>query len=125
MKKMILFFSAMLFLVLSVSAEKKEDEKKPVYMEYHQTGHGDFNTGNNRTLFEFPSIDVVYNYVLNAIQVSSDAANDAEVFVYDNSGTMVGYVSSSNATIQLPSLSGIYTIYIAGTDWYALGYLNK
>lgn len=42
MKKMILFFSAMLFLVLSVSAEKKEDEKKPVYMEYHQTGHGDF-----------------------------------------------------------------------------------
>ncbi len=125
MKKVILLLSAMLCLVLSVSAEKQKEEKQPVSLEYHKTGHGGFNTGVNRTLIEFPSIEVVYSYALNAIQITSDAVDDGEVYVYDNSGAMVGYANTLNANIQLPSASGTYTIYIIGTDWYALGYLNK
>ena len=125
MKKVILFFSAMFLLALSVSAEKPKEEQKPVSLEYHKTGHGGFDTTTDRSLVGFPPMEVVYDYALNAIQITSAATVDAEVYVYDSSGAMVGYANTLNTTIQLPSSPGTYTIYIIGTDWYALGHLNK
>lgn len=77
----------------------------------------------NRSLVHIPTLEVVYDSETKTIKITSPESQDANVYIYDSNGAVVGYANGLNTTIQLPS-TGSYTIYMEGEGWYGIGYIN-
>lgn len=92
-------------------------------MDFYLRGDEESETMINRSLVQIPTLEVVYNSETKTIRITSPESQDANVYIYNSNGTIVGYANSLNTTIQLPSV-GSYTIYIEGVGWYGIGYIN-
>ena len=119
MRKVILLFSAIISFALSAIAE----ETTGIFMEYHKTGNEESHAKVNRSLVQIPTLEVVYDSEMKTIRITSPESQAANIYIYDSNGAVVGYANSLNTTIQLPS-AGSYTIYIEGSGWYGVGYIN-
>lgn len=119
MRKIILLISAIISFTLSTWAEKTTD----VYMECHKNSNKELDPKLNRSLVQIPNIDVVYDSDTKTIRIASPESQAANVYIYNSNGIVVSYTNSLNTTIQLPS-AGPYTIYIEGSGWYGIGYIN-
>ena len=119
MRKVILLFSAIISFALSTWAE----DTTGVFVDFYKTGHEESNTEVNRSLVQIPTLEVVYDSDTKIIRITSPESQAANVYIYDSNGAVVGYANSLNTTIQLPSASS-YTIYMEGSGWYGIGYIN-
>lgn len=119
MRKAILLFSAIIAFALSTWAENTTG----VFMEYHQKGNEESNPKMNRSMVQIPTLEVVYDSDTQTLRITSPESQAANVYVYDSNGAVVGYANSLNTTVQLPSV-GSYTIYMEGSGWYGIGYIN-
>ncbi len=119
MRKVILLFCAIISFALSAWAE----ETTEVFIDFYKTGHEESSTKVNRSLVHIPTLEVVYDSETKTIKITSPESQDANVYIYDSNGAVVGYANSLNTTIQLPS-AGSYTIYMEGSGWYGIGYIN-
>ncbi len=119
MRKAILLFSTIVSFALSALAENTSE----VLIDKYQTGHKENSTQVHRSLIPIPTFDVVYDSDTKTIRITSPESQDANVYIYDSNGAVVGYANGLNTTIQLPS-AGSYTIYIEGEGWYGIGYIN-
>ena len=119
MRKVILLFSAVFFALSAVA----EDNTTGVFMDIYLSGEGGFNTEVNRSLVQVPSMEVVYDADAKTIRITSSEPVEADVYIYDTNGAVVGHADTLNTTIQLPS-SDSYTIYIVGDGWYGIGHTN-
>ena len=86
-------------------------------------GDEESETMINRSLVQTPTLDVIYDSDTQTIRITSPESQTANVYIYDSNGAVVGYANSLNTTIQLPS-AGSYTIYMEGSGWYGIGYIN-
>ena len=92
-------------------------------MDFYLRGDEESETMINRSLVQIPTLEVVQNSETKTIRITSPESQDANVYIYNSNGTIVGYANSLNTTIQLPSV-GSYTIYLEGEGWYGVGYIN-
>lgn len=120
MRKFFLIFSAIVFLALPAFSESTTE----VFMEFYLNGNEEDGTTVNRSRMRIPTIDVVYDSETETIKITSSELFEANVYVYDCSGTIVSYANTLNTTVSLPS-SDSYTIYIESKKWYGIGYINK
>ena len=107
MRKVILLFSAVFFALSAVA-----EDTTGVFMDIYLSGEGGFNTEVNRSLVQVPSMEVVYDAEAKTIRIASSEPAEADVYIYDANGAVVGHADTLNTIIQLPS-SDSYTIYIA------------
>lgn len=116
MKKIILFF-----LMAVAMATSAYSEKRAVPMRTHQNGeNSEYLTGVDRHPITLP-IAVYYDSDTNILEVWCDDDNiQAEVFVYDESGTVEAYSSYMNVSLTLIS-SNSHSILLIGDDWEAEG----
>lgn len=119
MRKVILLFSAIISFALSAIAE----ETTGVFMDFYLRGDEESETMINRSLVQIPTLEVVYDSETKTIRITSPESQTANVYIYNSNGTVVGYANSLNTTIQLLS-AGSYTIYMEGSGWYGIGYIN-
>lgn len=117
MKKFIfVFFMAVLMTPSSFS------EKTPLPMTLHQSGSYSDRTKEERTPINLP-IAVYYDSDTNIIEVWCDDDNiQAEVYIYDESGTVEAYSPYMNIALQLTSSTSHY-ILVKGDGWVAEGNL--
>lgn len=118
MRKVILLFSAVLFALSAVAEDTTE-----VFMDIYIRGDGGSITKVNRSLVQVPSMEVVYDTEAKTIRITSLEPIEADVYIYDANGAVVGHADTLNTVIQLP-LSDSYTIYIVGDGWYGIGHTN-
>lgn len=119
MRKFFLLLSVIVSFALSAIAK----ETTGVFMEYHQRGNEESHAKVNRSLVQIPALEVVYDSDTQTIRITSPESQTVNVYIYDSNGAVVGYANSLNTTIQLPS-AGSYTIYMEGSGWYGIGYIN-
>lgn len=120
MRKVILLFSAVFFALSAVA----EDNTTGVFMDIYLSGDGGSITKVNRSLVQVPSMEVVYDAEAKTIRITSPEPVEADVYIYDANGAVVGHADTLNTIIQLPS-SDSYTIYIVGDGWYGIGHTKQ
>ncbi len=118
MRKVILLFSAVFFALSAVAEETTE-----IFMEIYISGNGGSITKVNRSLVQVPFMEVVYDAEAKTIRIASSEPAEADVYIYDANGAVIGHADTLNTTIQLPS-SDSYTVYIVGDGWYGIGHTN-
>ena len=90
-----------------------------VFIKFHRRCSPSTNTSVNRGPISLP-IEVVYDSGTHKIEVTGDESLEAEVFLYDSTGSLENYSSSLNAVFTVLT-SGTYIIEIQGNGWYAEG----
>ncbi len=114
MKKVIIF--AVLLLGMAHTAFAGQHD---VFIKFHRRCSPSTNTSVNRGPISLP-IEVVYDSGTHKIEVTGDESLEAEVFLYDSTGSLENYSSSLNAVFTVLT-SGTYIIEIQGDEWYAEG----
>lgn len=117
MKSRIVIVCAMLALALSALAEER-----PVFMEFFLKTNPGPQTQVNRVPPK-NSIGVFYDSDSHILSINGDEALNAEVYLYNQNGSLVDYSSSINVFFKIPS-SGIYRLSINGDGWHAEGYVE-
>ncbi len=95
-------------------------EQKAIPMQTHQTGSADLSIMEARTPINLP-ISVYYDSDTNILEVwCADDNIQAEVYVYDDSGTVEAYSPYMNVALQLTPYHS-HSILIKGDGWEAEG----
>lgn len=114
MKKVIILAELLLVMAHAAFAEQRG-----VLMEIHNKSIPEKNMSVNRAPMRLP-IEVIYDSDTHNIKVIGSNDIEAEVFLYDVTGSLKNYSSTlnTNFTILTP---GTYTIQIQADEWYAEG----
>lgn len=116
MKKIIVLFLMTVAIMTSTFSERRA-----IPIRTHQSGSSKSLTEKDRNPINLP-IAVYYDSDTIILEVWCDNDNiQAEVYVYDESGTVEAYSPYMNVTIQLTSYNS-HSILIKGDGWEAEGY---
>ena len=115
MKKVII----LVVLLLTTMAHNAFAEQRGVFMEFHRKINPGKNMQVNRAPMRMP-IEVVYDSDTHNIKVIGSNDIEAEVFLYDITGSLENYSSTLNTDFY-NLRCGTYTIQIEGKGWYAEG----
>lgn len=119
MKKLLLAIGVIFSLTVTLTAAKQD-----VPMTIGTKGHPTKNTTVKRTP-KYISLAIAYDDISHVIEVRSDEELNAEIFIKSENGDIIGYSSSINTSLNIPScFKGNLTIYIEGDDWTAIGEIN-
>lgn len=117
-------FLSLIFVIsiasLSVAQNPKTDSSsKDIILEYVQYNE---TSGRHRAPLRL-NIQAYYNAESNTIDIAYDGEAEGEVYIYLNEN-IIGYDSEINTSIQLPTTSGLYKIYIIEKNWIARGQIQ-
>lgn len=97
-------------------------ETRNVLLEFHRGTHPN-NTKVDRAPMRLP-IEVVYDSDTSTIEVISSLNQNAEVYIYNANGCIVGYSRALNTSITLVNDEPT-TIHIIGDGWNAFGAIEN
>ena len=116
MKKLFLLLGVLLSIPIQLSAAKED-----VPLTIAKKGQGNKLTTVKRSPMHV-SVEVIYDTASHTIEVSSEEAVDAQVYVRTEEGDVLGYSNCLNATLNIPSdYLGLLTVSIEGNEWIAEG----
>lgn len=114
MKKVIILVGLLIAIAHTTFAEQRG-----ISMKFHRKIRPENNKDVNRAPMCLP-IEVVYDSDTHKIEVIGNESLEAEVFLYNESGTIEDYSSILNTDFTVWT-SGTYIILIQGDGWYAKG----
>lgn len=117
---LILVMMTFAFHAIAGEATTTTSPSQGIMLEISQ--YNNDNTGRIRAPMRI-NIEAWYNAETNSIDISYDGEAEGEVFLYLN-GTIVGYDSQINTSLQIPSYLGLYRIKIVSESWLAEGCLK-
>lgn len=109
----------MLMGLLFATAFSAVAEQRKIIMDFNRISKSEKHQRTNRAPLHIP-ISVVYDSDTNRILISGSETINAEVLLYDATGTLENYSSSLN-TFFILSTEDTYVIRIQGEEWYAEG----
>ncbi len=116
MKKLLLTFG-ILFSLFALPTQA-EQIRQDIPLTRGNPSNPTIGTKLHRSPVMLPSVELVYDSDNNSFEILCSSDCDAEVTVYDSSGTIIA-ISDIKATISLPSSNhGHYTITIVADYWY-------
>lgn len=115
MRKTILLIGLLLITMVHTAFA----EQRGVFMEFHRKINPGKNMQVNRAPMRLP-IEVIYDSDTHSIKVIGSNDIEAEVFLYDITGSLENYSSTLNTDFY-NLRCGTYTIQIEGKGWYAEG----
>lgn len=119
MRKLLLAIGVIFSITLSLSAAK---EYVPITIG--TKGHPTKNTTVKRAPM-YLSLEITYDDTTHVVEVISEEEVNAQVYIKSEDGNILGYSSSLNTTLNVPSgFIGILTICIEGEEWTAIGEVN-
>ncbi len=117
MKRTILLFGLLLSIFVSIAGSKAP--KTPVRLDkYEKRDLG--NTKVERAPMRLPEIEAYYDAEAQTLEVVADENIDATVTLEWN-GQLIDYSPVVNASFDLPTSDGLYTLYIEAENWSATG----
>lgn len=118
MRTTLILLVALISVTFSLSAQspKKDPASRPVDIVIVSKDGG-------ATIHRSPvrvDIEVYYNPATCTVDISATGDQEGVVTLYHD-GSVIGYSSEINCSIQLPELAGSCQIEIVGSSWIAIG----
>ncbi|WP_300877587.1 hypothetical protein [uncultured Duncaniella sp.] len=121
MKKLLSLILVMMAFAFLASAEESNSTSIPLVLEAST-----IDNNSSPKVHRAPmriNIEAWYNSDSNTIDIIYDGENEGEVVLY-LSDNIVGYDSTINTTLSLPTSHGAYRIEIVTDNWTAEGLLK-
>jgi hypothetical protein len=111
----------MMMFALKAMAQDSQPDKSTEGIRLEVAQNNETN-GRHRVPMHI-NIVAWYNEESNSIDIAYDGEDDGEVYLYMNDN-IIGYDSTINTSLQLPTSPGLYKIQIIGETWIAQGYVQ-
>lgn len=75
------------------------------------------NTGRDRGPVRIPEVGVTYDSNTHVLQIECESQDQGAVYLYDLNGTIEGFASAINCTIDVPVTGSVHVLHIEGLNW--------
>ena len=119
MKKTLLL-AALIAPMFATAFAEGTPSKTPVLLDQHRTDPSKPKISVDRAPMRLPEIEAYYDAEAQTLEVVADENIDATVTLEWN-GQVINYSPVVNASFDLPTPDGLYTLYIEAKNWSATG----
>lgn len=88
-----------------------------VPVDYRKKGGWGDPTSRPRVPARIPEVGVAYDSGTHELEVVCEAQTTGQVYLYDLDGTLEGYSSVLNCTIEVPATGTVHVLHIEGGTW--------